>query len=47
MTVGRSHFALLGLALAGVVVVAACFSEHTPTTPTTPTTDVTNQPGGD
>ena len=29
MTVGRRHFALLGLALAGVVVVAACFSEHT------------------
>ena len=42
MTVGRRHFALLGLALAGVVVVAACFSEHTPTTPTTPTAPTTN-----
>jgi plastocyanin len=39
--VGRPHFALLGLALAGVVVVAACFSEHTPTTPTTPTPPTT------
>jgi plastocyanin len=42
MTVGRSHFALLGLALAGVVVVTACFSEHTPTTPTTQTPPTTN-----
>ena len=42
MTVGRSHFALLGLALAGVVVVAACFSEHSPTTPTTQTPPTTN-----
>jgi len=42
MTVGRRHFALLGLALAGVVVVAACFSEHTPTTPTTQTPPTTN-----
>jgi plastocyanin len=40
MTVGRGHFALL--ALAGVVVVAACFSEHTPTTPTTSTPPTTN-----
>jgi plastocyanin len=39
MSVRRGHFALVGLALAGVVVAAACFSEHsTPTTPTTPTT---------
>ena len=42
MTVGRSHFALLGLALAGVVVVAACFSEHTSTTPNTQTPPTTN-----
>jgi plastocyanin len=43
MNVGRGHLALLGLALAGVVVVAACFSEHsTPTAPTTPTTPTTN-----
>ena len=42
MTVGRPHFALVGLALAGVVVAAACFSEHTPTTPTTPTPPTTN-----
>ena len=42
MTVGRSHFALLGLALAGVVVVAACFSEHTPTTPNAQTPPTTN-----
>jgi plastocyanin len=42
MTVGRRHSALLGLALAGVVVVAACFSEHTPTTPTTQTPPTTN-----
>jgi plastocyanin len=33
MSVGRGHFTLLGLALAGVVVGAACFSEHSPTTP--------------
>ena len=39
MSVGRGYFAVLGLALAGVVVAAACFSEHSPpTTPTTPTT---------
>jgi plastocyanin len=42
MTLGRSHFALLGVALAGVVVVAACFSEHTPTTPNTQTPPTTN-----
>ena len=42
MTAGRSHFALLGLALAGVVVVAACFSEHTPTTPNAQTPPTTN-----
>jgi plastocyanin len=42
MTVGRRHFALLGLPLAGVVVVAACFSEHSPTTPTTQTPPTTN-----
>jgi len=42
MTVGRRHFALLGLALAGVVVVAACFSEHTPTTPNSQTPPTTN-----
>jgi plastocyanin len=41
MSVRRRDFALLGLALAGVVV-AACFSEHsTPTTPTPPTTPTT------
>jgi plastocyanin len=35
MSVARAYFAVL--ALAGVVVAAACFSEHsTPTTPTTP-----------
>ncbi len=34
MSVGRGHFALLGLALAGIVA-AACFSEHTPTAPGT------------
>lgn len=34
MSVGRGHFALLGLALAGVVV-AACFSEHSTTAPST------------
>ena len=32
MSVRRGHFALLGLALAGVVVAAACFSEHSATT---------------
>ena len=44
MTAGRSHFARLGLglALAGVVVVAACFSEHTPTTPNSQTPPTTN-----
>jgi plastocyanin len=35
MSVRRAHFALLGLALAGVVVAAACFSEHSPTAPST------------
>jgi hypothetical protein len=40
MTVSMRHFALLGLAL--VVVVAACFSEHSPTTPTTQTPPTTN-----
>jgi plastocyanin len=34
MSVGRGHFALLGLAFAGVVV-AACFSEHSTTAPST------------
>lgn len=34
MSVGRGHFALLGVALAGVVV-AACFSEHSTTAPST------------
>ena len=42
MSVRRAYFAVL--ALAGVVVAAACFSEHSsltaPTTPTTPTTNV-------
>jgi plastocyanin len=43
MSVGRGRFAVLGLALAGVVVAAACFSEHsTPTAPNTPTTPTTN-----
>lgn len=32
---GRGYSALLGLALAGVVVAAACFSEHSPTAPGT------------
>ena len=35
MSVRRGHFALLGLALAGAVVAAACFSEHSPTAPST------------
>ena len=35
MTMGRGHFALLGLALAGVVAAAGCFSEHSPTAPST------------
>jgi plastocyanin len=35
MSLRRDHFALLGLALAGVVVAAACFSEHSPTAPST------------
>ena len=34
MSMRRSHFAVLGLALAGTVA-AACFSEHSPTAPTT------------
>ena len=39
MTVGRGHSALLGLTLAGVVLAAACFSEHAAlTSPNTPTT---------
>ena len=42
MSLRRGHCALLGLA--GAVVAAACFSEHSaltaPTTPTTPTTNV-------
>ena len=33
MSMRRDHFALLGLALAGVVLAAACFSEHSPTAP--------------
>jgi plastocyanin len=40
MTVGRSRVALLGLA--GVLLVGACFSEHSPTTPTTETPPTTN-----
>ena len=32
MTAGRGHHALLGLALAGVVVAVACFSEHSDST---------------
>ena len=41
MSVRRAYFAVL--ALAGVVVAAACFSEHsTPTAPSTPTTPTTN-----
>jgi plastocyanin len=32
MSERRGHFALLGLGLAGVVVAAACFSEHSSTT---------------
>jgi plastocyanin len=35
MNLRRGHLALLGLALAGVVVAAACFSEHSPTAPNT------------
>jgi plastocyanin len=35
MSVGRGHFALLGLALAGVVVGGACFSERSATAPNT------------
>jgi plastocyanin len=31
MSIRQGHFALLGLVLAGVVVAAACFSEHSPT----------------
>jgi plastocyanin len=43
MSVGRGRSAVLGLVLAGVVVAAACFSEHsTPTAPSTPTTPTTN-----
>jgi hypothetical protein len=39
MSMRWNRFALLGLALAGVVGAAGCFSEHsTPTTPTPPTT---------
>jgi len=44
MSVARGRLAVSGLALAAVVVAAACFSEHSaltaPTTPTTPTTNV-------
>ena len=43
MSVCRGHFALLGLALAGVVVAAACFSEH-PAAPSAP--PPTTPPGG-
>jgi plastocyanin len=32
---GRSLIVLLGLALAGVVLAIACFSEHSPTAPST------------
>ena len=35
MSVRRDHFTLLGLALAGVVIAAGCFSEHSPTAPST------------
>jgi plastocyanin len=35
MSVGRGLVTLLGLALAGVVVAAACFSEHSTTAPDT------------
>ena len=43
MSVGRGRFAVFGLALAAVVVAAACFSEHSaPTAPNTPTTPTTN-----
>ena len=43
MSVGRGRFAVFGLALAAVVVAAACFSEHSaPTAPSTPTTPTTN-----
>jgi plastocyanin len=35
MSLGRGHFALLGLALASVVVAAGCFSEHSPAAPNT------------
>ena len=44
MSVARGRLAVSGLAVAAVVVAAACFSEHSaltaPTTPTTPTTNV-------
>ena len=40
MTVGRGRFAVL--ALAGVFVVTACFSEHSPTTPNSQTPPTTN-----
>ena len=38
MSMRRDHFVLLGLALAGVIAVAACFSEHSPTEPSTSAT---------
>lgn len=37
MNVGRAYFALLGFSLMGVVVAAACFSEHSITAPSTST----------
>jgi plastocyanin len=45
MNVGRGHFALLGLALAGVVV-AACFSEHSTTGPSGGTSAICSLPLG-
>jgi plastocyanin len=42
----RGHLALLGLALAGVIVVAACFSEHSPTAPGGGTSAVCSLPLG-
>jgi plastocyanin len=44
MTVGRGRFALLGLA--GVVVAAACFSEHSTTGPSGGTSAICSLPLG-
>lgn len=38
MSVHRGHFALLGLALGGVIVATGCVSEHSTTAPDTATT---------